>query len=391
MTIHAPRRSFDDFESLARELVARPSMSSVNPRWDHSNREVIELLHDWFGDLGMRVETREVPGYPGKFNLLARTGPQRPGGLVLSGHTDTVPFDERGWHSDPFVLQLREGRYHGLGSSDMKLFFVLVAQVLGAMDLRRLQRPLLVVATADEESSMCGIESFDAADLHGARHVLIGEPTDLRPIRMHKGIAMESIRFTGLSGHSSDPGSGNSALEGMYLAIGEILRWREELARRYAHPAFAVPAPTLNLGHIHGGDNPNRICGQCELQIDLRPTPGLGLTQLREDLHARMRAVARQRRLEVEIVPLFRGIEAMETPPDSPLVRVAERLSGRSAGAVSFATEAPFFQAMGIAPVVFGPGSIRQAHQVNEYIEATQLQPFRDALRGLVDELCTRA
>ena len=91
------------------------------------------------------------------------------------------------------------------------------------LPLERLRRPLTVVATADEESSMCGARSLQQSRLHLGRHAVIGEPTSLRPVRMHKGIAMESIRLTGRSGHSSDPSLGASALEGMYLAMGAFL------------------------------------------------------------------------------------------------------------------------------------------------------------------------
>ena len=105
--------------------------------------------------------------------------------------------------------------------------------------------------------------------------MLFRSPTGLRPIRLHKGILMEAIHLRGRSGHSSDPSLGNNALEGMHAIISELLRWRAELQAEHRNPLFAVPVPTLNLDHIHGGDNPNRICADCELHIDLRPLPGM--------------------------------------------------------------------------------------------------------------------
>jgi acetylornithine deacetylase len=112
---------------------------------------------------------------------------------------------------------------------------------------------------------MCGAKSLTDLHRHLGRHAMIGEPTNMQPVRMHKGISMEAIRVDGRSGHSSDPSLGKNALEGMHLVLGEVIQWRSELQQRYQNPAFKVAFPTLNLGHIHGGDNPNRICGECEL------------------------------------------------------------------------------------------------------------------------------
>ncbi len=131
-----------------------------------------------------------------------------------------------------------------------------------------LAEPLLIVATADEESSMNGARELAASGRLQARRVIIGEPTGLRPVHMHKGMMMESVHVHGCSGHSSDPSLGVNAMEGMHRVITEILGWRTELQKRYHNPAFKVSFPTLNLGRITGGDNPNRICGNCELHFD---------------------------------------------------------------------------------------------------------------------------
>ncbi|MEE9357430.1 MAG: M20/M25/M40 family metallo-hydrolase [Sedimenticolaceae bacterium] len=130
----------------------------------------------------------------------AGTGPE---GLVLSGHTDTVPFDGDQWKTDPFKLTERNNRIYGLGTSDMKAFFALAIEAIRGVDLKQLKHPLILLATADEESTMCGAQSLVDANRRMGRHALIGEPTGLRPVRMHKGISMETIRLKGRSGHSS--------------------------------------------------------------------------------------------------------------------------------------------------------------------------------------------
>ncbi|MEE8280894.1 MAG: M20/M25/M40 family metallo-hydrolase, partial [Gammaproteobacteria bacterium] len=246
------------------ELIEIPSVSSVTPDWDMPNQPVIDRLAERLEAGGWRVELIEVPDKPGKTNLLATLG-RGDGGLVLSGHTDTVPCDPQLWSSDPFALAERDNRLYGLGTADMKSFLALAMTACAGIDTAALKAPLMLLATADEESSMAGARALVAAGQPKARFAVIGEPTGLKPVRMHKGILMEAIRVEGRSGHSSDPSLGANALEGMHQIIAALLRWRDRLQAQSSDAAFAVPVSTMNLGHIRGGDNPNRICGSCEL------------------------------------------------------------------------------------------------------------------------------
>jgi acetylornithine deacetylase len=348
---------------------------------------VIDLLAEWLRDMGFEIRKLAVPDHPGKFNLIASLG-RGPDGLVLSGHTDTVPFDESGWRSDPFTLTEKDNRLYGLGSADMKGFFALVLEALRGLDLSQLKHPLVILATADEESSMSGARALAESGQSLGRHAVIGEPTGLRPIRMHKGIAMECIRITGRSGHSSNPTLGNSALEGMNLVLTEIMRWRQELGKRYTNPLFEVAVPTVNLGHIHGGDNPNRICGQCELHIDIRPLPGMNLEDLRGELDTRLARVLQPTGLELERQSMFGGVPALETPASAEIVRTAEQLSGHASEAVAFGTEGPFLQQLGMDTVILGPGSIDQAHQPDEFMSMDQIQPGIAIIKQLIQRFC---
>ncbi len=372
---------------MMQRLIGSPSVSSVSPAWDQSNAQVIDHLADWCEARGFAVERLPIAGHPGKFNLVASAG-SGPEGLVLSGHTDTVPFDEKRWGSDPFRLTERDGRWYGLGSCDMKGFFAVVLDAIRDLDTARLQHPLILVATADEESSMCGAKALLDTHRKLGRHAVIGEPTGMKPIRLHKGIGMEVIRLTGRSGHSSDPALGVSALDGMYLAIGELLAWRHELQQRHRNPMFAVEVPTLNLGHIHGGDSPNRICAECELHFDIRPLPGMDLDELRGDIDRRISQRLQGSRLQFEHISLFEGIPAMDTAADSPIVRAAEALTGHRAGAAAFATEGPYFNGLGAQTLIMGPGSIDQAHQPDEYLALDQIEPARRIIRDLVARFC---
>lgn len=369
------------------QLIGSPSVSSVSPEWDSSNAQVIDLLADWYESRGFRVERIPIAGHAGKFNLVASAG-SGPDGLVLSGHTDTVPYDEARWSSDPFRLTERDGRWYGLGTCDMKGFFALVLDAIRDLDLAALRHPLILLATADEESSMCGAKALLDTHRRLGRHAVIGEPTGMKPIRLHKGIGMEAIRLTGRSGHSSDPSLGVSALEGMHQAIAELIAWRGELQARHRSPLFAVDVPTINLGHIHGGDNPNRICAECELHFDIRPLPGMDLDELRGEIDRRVGARLEGSGLGFERVSLFEGIPAMDTPADAPIVQAAEALTGHSAGAVAFGTEGPYLNALGMQTLIMGPGNIDQAHQPDEYLALDQIEPARRILRELVTRFC---
>lgn len=383
------QRPIPGIREMLGELIATPSISSVSPAWDRSNEAVINHLARWLGDLDFRVETMPVADAPGKLNLIATRG-EGPGGLVLSGHTDTVPFDDQRWQSDPFALTESGDRWYGLGTCDMKGFFPLALEAAWRTQGQDHSEPLVILATADEESAMGGARALIEAGRPKARQAVIGEPTELRPVRMHKGIMMERLVFRGQSGHSSNPMLGRNALEGMNEALTRILAYRDELQRDHRHPGFRVDYPTLNPGHIHGGDNPNRICAECELHFDLRPLPGMDPVGLRRSILERVRPVAEQRGLSCTFEPLFDGVPPFEEPETARLVGICERLTGHPAEGVAFATEAPFLQQLGMETLVLGPGSIDQAHQPDEFLALSQIEPMVTILTGLIEQCCSK-
>ena len=370
-------------------LISTPSVSSTDKSLDQGNTAVIEQLAGWLDDGGFDVEIMPLPDDRKKANLIATLG-SGTGGLVLSGHTDTVPYDEGKWKHDPFSLTQADQRFYGLGTSDMKAFLALAIEASRELRAGDLQEPLILLATADEETSMAGAKALVDRKLPRARHAIIGEPTGLRPVRMHKGILMEAIHLQGRSGHSSDPALGNSALEAMYTVIGALRAWRNELQKKHIDSNFAVPVPTLNLGHIHGGDNPNRICPECELHIDLRPLPGMNLQELRGELQHIVLTALRDSGIQVSFESLFDGIPAMETPASATIVQLAEKFTGHSPEAVAFGTEAPYLSQLGMETIVLGPGDIAQAHQPDEYLALDRLAPTIDILKQMVNSICIK-
>lgn len=374
------------YQTQLAQLVALPSVSCGVASWDMPNLPVIELLASWFGDLGF--STQIIPlAQTGKANLIATLG-TGDGGLVLAGHSDTVPYDDNRWSNDPFKLTEKDGKLFGLGATDMKGFFpVILAAVKPFLD-KPLKHPLIILATADEESSMSGARALAASGKPKARYAVIGEPTELTPIRMHKGIMMEAIRVRGQAGHSSNPALGKSALDAMTQVMNELISLRGELQVKYRNPGFAVQTPTLNLGCIHGGDGANRICGECELHFDLRLLPGMDNEELRTAIQSRLTPIAETSGTDIVFSSLFEGVEPFDEPAESELVKVCEQLTGRTSESVAFATEAPFMQQLGMQTVVLGPGSINQAHQPDEFISIDQIEPAVKIVQSLIQKFC---
>lgn len=372
------------------QLIKTPSVSCTQAHLDMGNRPVIDLLASWLEPLGFIIDIQvvdDVHGANSKANLIATLG-SGDGGLVFAGHSDTVPFDKNRWQQDPFTLKIADDCAFGLGATDMKGFFPTVIAAIQPFLEKPLKQPIIILATADEETSMNGAKALVHAQIPKARFAVVGEPTGMRPIRMHKGIAMEAIRIEGRAGHSSDPSLGNNALDVMNDVINELKIYRTELQQKYQHAGFTIDVPTMNFGCIHGGDNPNRICGRCELEFDIRPLPGMKLDNLREDIDKKLAVIAREKSIIIDRQSLFTGVNAFEQMADSPLVQAVETLTQQQAHSVAFATEAPYFQELGMDVVVMGPGSIDQAHQPNEFIDLGDIEYAVKTLQGLIQKFC---
>lgn len=385
-------RTLPSFMDMYRDLIAAPSVSCLEPTWDISNRQVIELLGLWLSSLGFHVEIQELERQAGKYNLLASIGPEpddgAAAGLLLSGHTDTVPWDEGRWTRDPFTLTEADGKLFGLGSADMKGFFAFVIEAIRDLDLSKLKKPLRILATADEETSMAGARELHRFANLKPEYAVIGEPTNMVPVRMHKGHSTDCIRITGKSGHSSNPGAGINAISIMHEVLGSLKTLEQNLKDKFHEPAFEVPYPTLNFGHIHGGDAANRICACCELHMDMRPLPGMRIDTLNEMLHSALEPIQQRYPNALDILAMHEPIPGYETKADAALVRLAEAISGQKAEPANYCTEAPFIHDLGCETIVMGPGSIRQAHQPDEYITLAEVKPAQQQLRELIVKTC---
>ncbi|MCL6269231.1 acetylornithine deacetylase [Sansalvadorimonas sp. 2012CJ34-2] len=373
-----------------RQLIATPSVSSTRPDYDQGNLAVIELLANWLGDMEFSCEILPIPNAPGKANLIATLG-KGPGGLVLSGHTDTVPCDDSLWSQNPFTLTEQDNKLYGLGTCDMKSFLALAMEAARGLKPEQLKQPLIILATADEESSMSGARELVRIGQPKARTAIIGEPTGLIPLHMHKGIMMERLTITGKSGHSSDPSKGRNAMDAMHHIMTELMVIREEWKYQYSNPGFTVPMPTMNFGCIHGGDNPNRICETCSLEYDVRMLPGMDPDEIRRNIYQRTHVLSEQAGVVLELEPVSMPIPPFSSEENSSLLRTCEGLTGYRATSAAFATEAPFLRQMGMDTVVMGPGNIAQAHQPDEYLALDTIEPTVTLLKNLIHRYCLQS
>lgn len=382
-------KNFPDIKQSFSELIATPSISALEAELDMSNQGVVTLLSQWLSDLGFECQIQAVADTRGKNNLLAKIGQGR-GGLLLAGHTDTVPFDEGRWSQDPFTLTEKDNRWYGLGTCDMKGFFALVIEAVRQMPTQDFVRPLYILASADEETTMNGAKAFAQSKAIAPEYALIGEPTGLKPVYMHKGHLAQGIRITGRSGHSSDPDKGLNAIEIMHQVIGQLLKLKQHLADNYREEAFSVPYPTMNFGHIHGGDAANRICGCCDLHLDIRPLPGLPLEVLEQLLIQYLAELSQRYPGAINISQLYPGSQPFAGQADNQWSQLVAQLSNTAPEVVNYATEAPYIQQLGCQTLVWGPGSIEQAHQPDEYLDTAYINKTVDLLKQLIYQACIK-
>ncbi|EGQ9394756.1 acetylornithine deacetylase [Vibrio cholerae] len=365
-------------------LISTSSISSTDARWDEGNEQVIAKLADWLSALGFSIQIEQVA--PNKQNLIAKLGSGE-GGLLLAGHSDTVPFDEGRWNYNPHALTQANNRFYGLGTADMKGFFAFIYEAVKNVDWSKQTKPLYLLATCDEETTMLGARHFTENAPFKPDYCIIGEPTSLVPIRAHKGHVANAIRVTGKSGHSSNPALGVNAIEIMHEVLFALMQLRDRLIKEYHHPGFEIPTPTLNLGHIHGGDSPNRICGCCELHYDVRPLPGISLDGLDNLMRDALREVQQKWPGRIELVPLHDPIPGYECAHDHPFIHGISEICEQEAQTVNYCTEAPFLQQ--ICPtLVLGPGSIDQAHQPDEFLAFEFIDPTVRVLSRAMQKYC---
>jgi acetylornithine deacetylase len=307
---------------------------------------------------------------------------------LLCGHSDTVPYDEGRWQSDPFKVKQADGKLFGLGSCDMKGFFAFILEALKTIPLNKLNKPLYILATADEETSMAGARFFAGQQLIKPSMAIIGEPTELIPIYKHKGHIAQSLNIQGKAGHSSDPDKGVNAIEIMHQAMGQLMDLQSQLKSQFHDAAFSVPHVTMNLGHISGGDAENRICGHCKLNFDMRVVPELDDEQALAMIDEALAPVFAKYPNRLSLDLMYPTAPAFACRDEQNILALAEQLTGKKFQSANYATEAPFINQLGCDTIILGPGSIEQAHQPDEYISLDYVNPTVHVLQQMIYKVC---
>ena len=372
---------------MLRQLIAAPSVSSPDPRFDQTNRGVIDLLAEWAEALGFAVRIEALPGDPKKANLVARLG-EGEGGLVLSGHTDTVPYDAERWTDDPFSLTERDGKLFGLGTADMKGFFAAALHAIARFGQAPLDKPVTLVGTADEESTMDGARALAASGQTLGDYAIIGEPTGLAPIRKHKGVFYIRVTIGGSAGHASNPALGVNAIDGLRRVLPALEAWRDRIGERYRDDDFEVPTPTLNFGTVRGGDSPNRICAECSLDLDIRLLPGMERDSVTDEIRAAVANALDGGEWTSDVRATGAHADAFDGPSDARFSEAVETLCGCSAKTALFGTEAPYLAEMGLQTLILGAGDIAVAHQPDEYVTMAQIARATDVYASLIQRFC---
>lgn len=372
------------------DLIAFPTESA------DSNLDLIAYAADRLEACGATIEYSH-DATAQKANLFATLGPDRDGGIVLSGHTDVVPANPSEWTSDPYEMRDDGERLFGRGACDMKGFVAAALAMAPRYAKLDLKRPVHFAFTYEEETGCLGAQQLVGElakrDTRPAV-VIIGEPTEMRIIEGHKGCYQYTTHFTGLEGHGSAPQHGVNAVHYAVRYISRLLELGAELERSPPPGSrFDPPWTTIGVGRIDGGTAHNVIAGNCVVDWEMRPVRDADAdrvklvlsTYARDELLPAMRAVAPDADIRTEVLGEVCGLEPMTENAARDLV--AELTGANGTDLVAFGTEAGLFQQLGIAAVVCGPGSIEQAHRPDEYVSLAQLGMCLDMLTGLERKL----
>lgn len=373
-----------------REMIERLVAFDTTSR--DSNLGLIEFIEDYLKSHGLKPLL--VPNSAGtKANLYVTIGPDAPGGIILSGHTDVVPVDGQPWSSDPFKLVERDGKLYGRGTADMKSFSAIALAFVPDFIAAKSKTPIHIALSYDEEIGCLGVRPMIARivqDLPKPQLVIIGEPSDMQVVNAHKGIRAFTTTVTGREAHSSHTDKGVNAV----MVAAELIMHLDKLAgemraRGDASGRFDPPYTTVQSSVIEGGTALNILARECTFRWEYRFLPGTDedevgqkfLAYARDEVLSRLRKIAPE--ANIETIAGAR-VPALKPEPNSAAESLARQLSGRnSSEAVSYGTEAGLFQEAGIPAVVCGPGSILQAHKPDEFITLDQIEKCTAFMRRL--------
>ncbi len=384
------------------ELLARLVAFDTTSR--NSNLPLADFISDYLDRPGISVERGFSPGGD-KANLIVTVGPEvddTRGGLVLSGHMDVVPAEEPEWRTDPFVLTETDDTYVGRGACDMKGFVSLAVNAAARAAAGRLRRPLALILTYDEELGTLGARHFVdtwPAERSLPSRAIIGEPTSLRAVRLHKGHATVRLTFRGESAHSGYPHLGRNAIEPAgraICALADLRRTLEAEPAPHGEHFGEVPFVALNVARLRGGTEVNIVPDRCVIDVGFRVLPGMEASLLAE----RVRGTVAEA-LGGEGGPPEGGqtehfdFERLEESPPLLLdagsdlyAAVCDLIGQEETVSASYATDAGWLSSAGFDCLIWGPGTIEVAHKPNESMPKDEYARASGLLERLVERFC---
>ncbi len=367
---------------ILRDLVGFKTISS------QSNSELIDYVEHFLRPLGFDMVRIKCPEAPSRYNLLCRIGPDKKGGLMLSGHTDVVPVAGQNWLSDPFVLTAREGRLYGRGTADMKGFIAATLVVLQQFDWNRLAQPLTLLWTYDEEIGCLG--SQHAAPLlkdhlqHLPEAAIIGEPTSFSILRMHAGHVAVKVHAKGKGAHSSDPDLGVSAIKAIHHALSGLFALEAQLKDETSlEQYFRRPYVMLNVGEVRGGTAVNIIPDEASISLGFRPLPDTSIETMMERINEACTRAGVDGRAQIS-TKLMSCSPPMFTKEDGRLQNILRPFAKEGAASAQYSTDGGNLSQSGIECLIYGPGTIDVAHQANEWILEAELSDAVTRLNGIL-------
>lgn len=367
------------------------SLVRMNTVSHNSNLELIHFIRDHLGQLGVKSRLTYNADKT-KANLFATLGEGKPAGVILSGHTDTVPWDGQDWTMDPLSALVKDGNLYGRGSADMKAFIGIAVSHAEQFLASDAPFALHFAFSYDEEVGCFGVKEL-IADLRDANirplACIVGEPTSMVPAIAHKGVYRYKCCVRGKEAHSSLTPQSVNAIEMAARVVGRVRDMAEGFERSEPRfEGFDVPFSTASVGQFHGGIADNVVPRDAEFRYEFRDLPTANAAQMQSEvlayarsLEPAMQRVAPQTGFSFETIceiPSFLGSK------DDAVTRLAQELSGeKGTKLVAFGTEAGLFKNAGIPTVVCGPGSIQQAHQPDEFVSLEQLGRCEAFMQGL--------
>tara|TARA_B100000686_G_scaffold114472_1_gene121999 strand:- start:1217 stop:2407 length:1191 start_codon:yes stop_codon:yes gene_type:complete len=379
---------YENSLKILKDLISFKTISGEN------NNELIDYCDQILKKLGAS-SFRTFDSDKKRVNLFATIKSKKSNGklpIILSGHTDVVPVS-KGWSSDPFKAVIKNDKLYGRGACDMKGFIACTLAYAPFFSSSNLDRDIHFSFTFDEETACLGapllIKELKKRKITNGI-CIIGEPTNMKIIDAHKGCYEYTTYFEGLAGHSSTPHKGVSAVEYAARYVNKLIELRQKLKERVPKDSiFDPPHSTLQIGGIFGGIAHNVIADKCYVNWETRPVvkeDGIFLNAeldkfANEKLLPEMKKVFPKSSINKKIIGEVIGFNRVEK---SEACEFVSSITGdNSREVVSFGTEAGLFQEVGISTAVCGPGSVEQAHKIDEFIKLNELKKCLKMLEGI--------